>query len=102
MNDSGHFRNGVIPIESALSALSIEQFDQFRCNDTANFPNIFHFQISSKALVSAYIARIKEVNSLLNAVVHENFIKAIEEAEKVDDYLQKIGKNSEEFLQVNY
>lgn len=42
------------------------------------------FQITSEAIVLAYIERIKEVNPLINAVVQDRFEEAIEEAKHAD------------------
>uniref|UniRef100_A0A915CMA5 Amidase domain-containing protein n=1 Tax=Ditylenchus dipsaci TaxID=166011 RepID=A0A915CMA5_9BILA len=54
--------------------------------------------LTSTRLVQAYINRIRLVNIDLNAVVHECFESAVEEAQKIDEYVQDIDKDSEEFL----
>lgn len=41
-------------------------------------------QVTSEAVVTTFINRIKQVNPILNAVVEERFSFAIEEAKKVD------------------
>uniref|UniRef100_A0A915DU38 Amidase domain-containing protein n=1 Tax=Ditylenchus dipsaci TaxID=166011 RepID=A0A915DU38_9BILA len=41
---------------------------------------------------------IELVNIDLNAVVHDCFESAVEEAQKIDEYVQNINKDSEEFL----
>nr|BAN20692.1 amidase [Riptortus pedestris] len=48
---------------------------------------IRHRQISSKEVVEAYIQRIRDVNPILNAVVEYRFREALEDAEKVDQFL---------------
>lgn len=45
-------------------------------------------QLTSHEVVSFYISRIKSVNPVLNAVVEDRFSEALEEAKKVDEYLQ--------------
>jgi len=42
------------------------------------------FQLSSEDAVQAYIARVKEVNPYLNAVVEDRFQDAVREAQEVD------------------
>ncbi|XP_015518190.2 fatty-acid amide hydrolase 2 [Neodiprion pinetum] len=44
-------------------------------------------ELSSEAVISAYIARIREVNPLLNAVVEDRFESAIREAKLCDEKL---------------
>ncbi|XP_046739207.1 fatty-acid amide hydrolase 2 [Diprion similis] len=44
-------------------------------------------ELSSEAVISAYIARIKEVNPLLNAVIEDRFESAIREAKLCDEKL---------------
>ncbi|XP_017103387.2 fatty-acid amide hydrolase 2 [Drosophila bipectinata] len=46
-------------------------------------------EISSVDLTSAYIARIKEVNPTLNAVVEERFEAALQDARLADDFIAK-------------
>lgn len=41
-------------------------------------------QLTSEEVVSAFIQRIKEVNSLINAVVDDRFGEAIIEAKRID------------------
>uniref|UniRef100_A0AC34RPJ0 Amidase domain-containing protein n=1 Tax=Panagrolaimus sp. JU765 TaxID=591449 RepID=A0AC34RPJ0_9BILA len=55
-------------------------------------------EITSFDLVSAYVERIKVVDPMLNAVVSNNFEEALRLAEQVDVYLDKLDKNSEEYL----
>ncbi|XP_015186289.1 PREDICTED: fatty-acid amide hydrolase 2-B-like [Polistes dominula] len=45
-------------------------------------------QISSEEVVLAFIARCKEVNPILNAIVENNFEKAITQARIVDQFLK--------------
>lgn len=40
-------------------------------------------------MVRAYIERIKEVNPLLNAVVEDRFVEAIEDAKRADKIIQE-------------
>lgn len=47
-----------------------------------------HTQISSYEVVLFYINRIKEVNPILNAIADEQFSQALEDAKKVDEFLQ--------------
>lgn len=44
-------------------------------------------ELRSEDVVRAYIDRIREVNPLINAVVEERFVAAIEEAKKADDMI---------------
>ncbi|KAI1704897.1 amidase domain-containing protein [Ditylenchus destructor] len=55
-------------------------------------------KISSFELVSAYISRINDVNPAINAIVHGNFEKALEEAQEVDNFLNTADKSSDEYL----
>lgn len=41
-------------------------------------------EVTSEEVVKAYITRCTEVNSLINAIVENRFIDAIEEAKQVD------------------
>uniref|UniRef100_A0A8D8WXM2 Fatty-acid amide hydrolase 2 n=2 Tax=Cacopsylla melanoneura TaxID=428564 RepID=A0A8D8WXM2_9HEMI len=53
-------------------------------------------EVSCVIVVEAFIARIKEVNPLLNAVVDERFSLALEEAKQVDLLLESGNKSVEE------
>lgn len=44
----------------------------------------FLFQITSETIVTAYIARINQVNPIINAVVANRFEEALEEAKAAD------------------
>lgn len=57
----------------------------------------FRLQITSVELVTAYIARVKEVNPSLNAVVEDRFEAALQDAKKADEF---IAKASSEFDRV--
>ncbi|GJQ74745.1 hypothetical protein Trydic_g21594 [Trypoxylus dichotomus] len=46
-------------------------------------------EITSEKLVETFIARIKEVNPILNAVVEDRFLTAIEEAKQIDCVIKK-------------
>ncbi|KAI1730423.1 amidase domain-containing protein [Ditylenchus destructor] len=54
-------------------------------------------KLSSAKLIQACIRHIKDVNGQLNAIVHENYVEALREAEKADDYIRDLDKNSQEF-----
>uniref|UniRef100_A0A336M3E8 CSON011385 protein n=1 Tax=Culicoides sonorensis TaxID=179676 RepID=A0A336M3E8_CULSO len=53
-------------------------------------------QIKCLDLISAYIARIQEVNPYINAVVEDRFEAALEEARKIDEEISKGTKTVEE------
>ncbi|CAK5084063.1 unnamed protein product [Meloidogyne enterolobii] len=57
-------------------------------------------EIGSLQLVEAYIERIRHVNGMLNAVVEDNYAKARETAQHVDNYLSLINRNSEELAKL--
>lgn len=48
----------------------------------------FPSQVTSVEVVETFIARIKEVNPVLNCVVDERFSEALEDAHKVDEFIQ--------------
>ncbi|XP_017886684.1 fatty-acid amide hydrolase 2-like [Ceratina calcarata] len=66
------------PIENPLLKLSA----------TASAMKIRNGQLSSQALVEAYVQRIKEVNPLLNAVVEDRFEEALNDARLCDARLR--------------
>lgn len=47
----------------------------------------FVCQVTSTQVLNAFIARIKQVNPLLNCVVDERFDDALQEAAKVDELI---------------
>lgn len=47
-------------------------------------------------MVETFIARIKEVNPILNCVVDERFNEALEDAHKVDEFIQSGVKSVED------
>ena len=57
-------------------------------------------RISSSALVGAYVRRARKVNPLLNAVVHECYEQALSEAQAVDDWLEGVDRQAEEFTRL--
>ena len=57
-------------------------------------------QVTSLAVVDAFIARIKEVNPLLNAVVSDRFEDARKEASELDHVLDS-GNLPEELSEEN-
>lgn len=57
-------------------------------------------KISSELVVQAYIKRIEEVNSLINAVVVRNFEYALAKAKEVDEFLCRSDQNSEQLVYV--
>lgn len=54
------------------------------------------FQLSSEDAVLAYIARIKEVNPYLNAVVENRFQDAVRDAQEVDRLVTSHCKTEQE------
>jgi fatty acid amide hydrolase 2 len=54
------------------------------------------FQLSSEDAVQAYVARIKEVNPYLNAVVEDRFEDAVREAQEVDRLVTSHYKTEQE------
>lgn len=47
-------------------------------------------------MVEAYIARVKEVNPVINAVVQHRFEQAIQEAKEIDLNIRNTSKSEEE------
>ena len=47
-------------------------------------------ELKSEELVTACIDRIKEINSLINAVVDQNYDEALNEARKCDKYVRSL------------
>lgn len=62
---------------------------------------IRHKEISSEQLVAAYIARIRRVQPLINAIVADCFAEALEQARNVDRYLASLDVNSEEYAKLS-
>lgn len=56
----------------------------------------FLLQIHSTAVVEAYIARVEEVNPIINAVVQHRFDQARQEAKEIDLNLKNTSKSEEE------
>jgi len=56
----------------------------------------FSSQVTSREVVETFIARIKEVNPILNCVVDERFNEALEDARKVDEFIQSGVKSVED------
>ena len=56
----------------------------------------FSSQVTSREVVETFIARIKEVNPILNCVVDERFNEALEDACKVDEFIQSGVKSVED------
>lgn len=54
------------------------------------------FQLSSEDVVRAYIARIKEVNPYLNAVVEDRYADAIQDAQEADRLIASHCKTEQE------
>jgi Asp-tRNA(Asn)/Glu-tRNA(Gln) amidotransferase A subunit family amidase len=42
-------------------------------------------------VVTAFIARIQEVNDIINCIVDSRFDEAIEEAQQIDEYLSSLS-----------
>lgn len=74
-------------------------FFVYKCKENEIKIFIFPFgvQLTSVAVVKAFIQRIQEVNPLLNCVVDERFADALKEAEKADALIAS-GTLSEEDL----
>ncbi|GJQ74762.1 hypothetical protein Trydic_g21608 [Trypoxylus dichotomus] len=53
-------------------------------------------EVSSETVIKTYISRIKAINSILNAVVEDRFLEAIEEARRYDQLLDKPNINLNE------
>ena len=56
--------------------------------------------MTSLQLLEAYIHRIQEVNSDINALVQDNFQKARARAQEIDSYLESLNTASEEYANV--
>jgi len=54
-------------------------------------------EIRSQQLIEVYIRRIQYVDNLLNAVVVENYDEAIETARTIDDYIQSLDPESDDY-----
>jgi Asp-tRNA(Asn)/Glu-tRNA(Gln) amidotransferase A subunit family amidase len=54
------------------------------------------FQLSSEDAVQAHIARVKEVNPYLNAVVEDRFQDAVRDAQEVDRLVMSHCKTEQE------
>jgi hypothetical protein len=54
--------------------------------------------LKSEDIVQAYIARIEEVNGLINAVVQQRFKAALQEARDVDERLGNLSQNERKAL----
>ncbi|KAI4479260.1 hypothetical protein M0802_014418, partial [Mischocyttarus mexicanus] len=63
------------------------------CSATQIANQIRTKQISSEEVVSAFITRCREVNPILNAIVENNFEKAIIQARIVDQFLKETNVN---------
>ncbi|KAB7495295.1 Fatty-acid amide hydrolase 2 [Armadillidium nasatum] len=53
-------------------------------------------KVTSEEVVKSFIARIREINPILNAVVDERFEEALEEAKEVDKFLRSTSKSQDE------
>lgn len=70
-------RRKVPPIEDALLTMSATFLSE----------KIRKREITSEQVIMAYIKRIKQVNPIINAVVEEQFVVALEEAKAIDTAL---------------
>lgn len=62
-------------------------------------PSVFHpSKRSSESIVAAFVARIKAVNPILNAVVMDRFDEALKEARDTDEWLKTLNKEEREKL----
>ncbi|XP_069696684.1 fatty-acid amide hydrolase 2-like isoform X2 [Periplaneta americana] len=50
-------------------------------------------KVTSVEVIKTFIARIKEINPILNCVVDERFNEALEDARKVDEFIQSGNKS---------
>lgn len=57
---------------------------------------IRHKEVTSQAVIEAFIERIRDVNPLLNAVVEDRFDAAVLEAKQVDKFLSETDKSAEQ------
>lgn len=73
------------PIKSSLLTISAVELAR----------KIRRREIKSKAVVEAYIQRIKEVNPTLNAIASDRFAEALADADKVDEYLSTVNMSEE-------
>ncbi|KAL0132901.1 hypothetical protein PUN28_000555 [Cardiocondyla obscurior] len=73
------------PIEDQILLLSATEISQ----------KIRKREISSEEVISAYVKRCKEVNPSINAIVEDRFDLAIQEARKVDIFLQSTTLDEE-------
>lgn len=55
-------------------------------------------QLTSERVVKAFIERCRDINGIVNAIVEDRFLEAVEDAKKVDQLISS-GKKSEEELQ---
>lgn len=53
------------------------------------FPSFVSVQLTSEEITSAYIERINEVNTSLNAVIEDRFVDALKEARHADNLIAK-------------
>lgn len=56
-------------------------------------------EVKSSDVVKAYIARIEEVNPILNFVVKDRFADAVKDAEQVDEFLSTTSKTEEQLAE---
>lgn len=57
---------------------------------------MYILQLTSEAIISSYISRIREVNPVINAVVEDRFTQAVEDAEHVDAFISSSTLTEEE------
>lgn len=57
-------------------------------------------KLTSKRLIQTYIDRIKQVEPVLNAIVHSCYEEALDQANKVDQMLGSMNRDSENFSQL--
>lgn len=53
-------------------------------------------KLTSFTVVSAYISRIKKINPVLNAIMDGPFLEALDEARKVDEFIQNYTQSEAE------
>lgn len=66
------------------------------CTATELSKRIRRKELSAEEVISAFIARCKEVNPILNAIVEDRFEAALEEAREIDLFLKNTTLSEEE------
>lgn len=67
--------------------------------DQVDHTTSYCLQLSSEDVVSSYIARIKEIQPILNCMVKDRFEEALKDAKKCDELLTSPDAPSVEYLE---